>query len=239
MTNNKKWCLIFTVLVVALIMAFSCQVQAITLQEYLNAVRYEVDGDSGMTNDPLSDREITTWVNGGRNLIAAISGCLQKDTIIATVTGQATYLLPSDFLKLKGFVTPPMQVASDLSMTVQSAQSKGPEEMGVIPTGPGTTEEWLQWGTDTARVYVNPTPLGVYDIYVLYSAAPDTMIAMATSCDLPRAYQEVVIQYAASKAYRHMGESAKATEAMGLFNSWLQALMATLSETRTEVPSGQ
>lgn len=237
MTAEKKLCAAIAVSATLIVLAFSCQAESITIQQYLNAVRREVVGDSGLANDPLTRNMITEWVNGGRHLAAAISGGLQKDTIIVTVEGQVSYLLPSDFLKLKGVITPPAQTASDLSVAISAARSRGPEEIGNMPTGVGSADEWIQWGTDTAKLYINPIPQGVYNIHLFYVAKPlDLDSVSVTTCDLPRAYQEAVIQYASARAYNKMGEHEKAAAAMGLFNTWIQALMQTLSDRRTEIP---
>jgi hypothetical protein len=237
MRDSKKWCIILACLITVIILAFSCKSQAITLQDYCDAVRWEVLGDTGLANDPLTTAMITEWVNGGRDLVAAISGGLQKDTIIVTVAGQVSYLLPSDFLKLKGVITPPKQVASDLSVVIKSSRSKGPEDLGIDPNGVGNQEEWIQWGTDTAKLYLNPVPYAEYDVHLLYVAKPLDFDSVVDVCDLPRAYQEVVTEYAIAKAYGSQGMSTKASEAWALFNSWLQALISTLSDRRTEVPS--
>jgi hypothetical protein len=207
-----------------------------TLQDYLNDVRYEVVGDSGLTDDPISDAMITDWIEDARHIIAGITGCLQKDTTIATVDGQVQYSLPSDFLKIKGVITPPMQSSSDLAGSITGATERSPADVGEKHFGAGLPEEWFQWGTDTAKLYINPAPLGIYDVTVFYYAEPASLDSAAAVCDLPRTYQAIVPLYAIGRAYGKMGQQEYKNKEIEWFNAFWQALMQTVTERRTEAP---
>ena len=132
--RSLAWLVVLFVVVGIILMGLSLlmaeKVEAITLGNYMDRVRYAVVGDTGTTNDLLTDSMIVAWVNEGRFLLSGLVSPIEADTAILTRNQDVRYALPSDFQKLQGVLTVPDTVNEDLTGGTSTTDAQDPQSLG-------------------------------------------------------------------------------------------------------------
>lgn len=221
--------IVLSLLGVLLLTGSAC---AMDLYEYQYRVRMALVGGLGLTNDPIADSILNMWINDGRILVAGLTGVIEKDTTINVTTGTANYNLPSDFVSLRGIITPPNMTTADLAGGPVGADIKSPEAIGDQPTSDGFIDGAVDWGTATPVLWLDPAPFGNYAIRVQYTAEPLLLDTTNTTCELPGACQRAVIEYAKARAYESQAEDEREAKCDAKFNAYWQAIKALLKESR-------
>ncbi len=176
------------------------EAEAITLGNYMDRVRYAVVGDTGTTNDLLTDSMIVAWVNEGRFLLSGLVSPIEADTAILTVDQYVRYALPSNFQNLRGVLVLPDTGNEDFSGGISVTDAQGPQTLGDnANSDEGPLEQHFFWGTANPKLFVDPPPLGAYYLTVLFSQTPTTLGARSDVCDLPLPYQPVALMYAKAR----------------------------------------
>lgn len=188
-----------------------------TLTQLRTAVLEEINQkDNNFFKRTMLDR----WLNDGNRLACATAEYLQKRLDMTLSDG--TYALPSDFYKTAGV------------SLLDGTSARYPVEVGVesaldTDLGAGIPEYYLIWGN---TLFLQPKPVGAVNGTLRYIAYPAYLVNDTDSPELPVAYHQLLVVYAAHRALLMDGKTDKAGAYLGDFKAQVAQLKMDISERR-------
>ncbi len=206
MNNDVRQILLLfaTVFVVALVLVlvFTCDAQALDRYGLRVRAEYALGQDTTATTKYYQEGMLNEWINDGVNYVSELTLCVEKETTLVIVASTTDYDMPSDFIRALGVIFAKKGAAVDLDVSPRGLRrTVGPlvgKEALDRAAGPLTYEDI---GKTEKKLRFTPSPIASDSAFVRYAAYGDALDYDTSTCNLPRAYQLLIPDYAAWKAF--------------------------------------
>lgn len=157
-------------------------------------------------NGFFSDIELRTWINEGAREIARRTEALRTSSTIAVLANTQDYTAPTDCIRMHRLEFKPTGQTQRMPLQYRDRQAMdvvwGTHSAITVSYWP---EYYSMWGLPpTMTITVYPTPSGAGTLYAYYYKLPTALStsgsASATTLDVPEGWEDLILDYAESRA---------------------------------------
>lgn len=192
-----------------------------TLAEYRAQIRSI--GNFPTNDTRITDAVVNREINRALRRIAMVHDWpwLQNEKTITTVAQQATYTLPSDFLRLVSLRFVDNTIPVNLSL-------RSNQEVDEVP-GPGQPHVYSIWN---GKVKLAPFPVGTYTLSLRYIRQEDVLVNDTDAPLIPDYWDNGVIDGALVELYRTAARTDEASLAEQRFGQWVTETQDNVRQSR-------
>lgn len=170
--------------------------QELTLAQLRYRTALKLGEDTTATTRRWSNAELNTWINDGITYISKATLCYERDTTYAAWKDTTEYVLPVDFIRVAG-----VKMGSKGSSSEIFRSPIGLTGAATSDLGKGVETTFDDSGEETRLLTLSPAPEISDSMTVTYFAYMRWLLHSDSVCHLPRAYQVMIPDYAASMAW--------------------------------------
>lgn len=174
-----------------------------------------------------SDDEFLAWLNDGQAYISRQTSCLQATESINIVADQSEYDVTADYVNIQ------IMQYIDATPKTYGMVIRNPTDFNTVTAGTRPMY-WFDWGE---KVSIWPVPTASEGSIKLFYIPRLTRLSATTSAiTIPAIYEEVLLKYMVSEAWKKDRQFAKANQYKAEYDAEIKFLSGKFLNYKAETP---